>query len=59
MEQRRAAGQSVSGTQGARRLYSTKRRALVALRYAVARRCAVELVKIDKMIAECGEVQPV
>lgn len=42
-------------TQHPRSLYSTRLRALLALRNAVERECAERLAKIDRMIEEAGE----
>lgn len=41
-------------SQGSRALYSTRLRALLALRNAVERECAERLAKIDQMIEEAG-----
>lgn len=39
--------------QGPQKLYSTKRKALQALRHEMAVNAAEELMRIDRMIAEC------
>jgi hypothetical protein len=43
-------GNRYGGTQGSRKLYSSKKRAFMALRHAVEKEAAAKLLKIDKLI---------